>query len=47
MVLTAKQTHGAVEQNRESRSKHVFMWANNFQQKKSQKHTVEKGKPLQ
>ena len=47
MVLAAKQTHGPMEQNRESRSKLIFKWANSFQQIKSQKHTVERGKPLQ
>ena len=33
IVLAAKQIHEPVEQNRESRSKPVFIWANNFQQK--------------
>ena len=45
IVLAEKQTHGPVEKNQESRNKRIFIWANNFLQK-SQKHTVEKGKPL-
>ena len=46
MLLTEKQTHRLEEQNRESRSKPMGIWENDFQQK-SQKHTVEKGKLLQ
>ena len=46
MVLAEKQTHGLEEQNQKSRSKPIFIWANNFLQK-SRKHTVEKGEPLQ
>ena len=34
MILAEKRTHRPVEQNRESRSKPIFIWANNFQQKK-------------
>ena len=46
MVVAEKQTDKPVEQNRESQNKFMFIQANNYQQK-SQKHTVQKGKPLQ
>ena len=46
MVLAEKQTHKTMEQNWQPTNKPTNIWATNFQQR-SQKHTVEKGKPLQ
>ena len=45
-VSAEEQTHRPVEQDREPRNKTTCIWANNFWQR-SQKHTMEKRKPIQ
>ena len=46
MVLTQKQTHRSMEQNRELRNKLTYVWSINLQQRR-QEYTMDKRQSLQ